>query len=743
MKRLFIGILLLFAFCNSVNAVTSITDNFSDGDYTANPTWTVTQGSFAVVANRLTDTAFPGNSQMQTSINETSVRDFNLYGIANATNTSSTAYLGIIKRNNGNFFAGGDFNGYAVLLSFSGANNLQLAKYDSGVKTVLYQTTKVVSTGTDYNIGLQRIGNSLSLYYNGTVQSSVNDFNHFDFNALALQWTPGATANKNDDINLFIPDSAPIFRIVDEESQAPLQATLTINNIPWYVSPLGVFDVNSQITFPATFDINMNNYTSRTFTFDSNEGLYEYEKIGLRNNTETRDIDFIFYGPDESTLITNQMIVVTKNGVVSSRGKTNSSGQVTFSLASQDADYNFLIKASGNDINTQYTYTSISVTVQQPKNEATNVSITPNSFNLDIGGLGIQNYSAQSLPLSTIVILGNTVDAYTLRIVDNNASGQQYYARNYLMQTTGDISSLTIQPYLIGINDGILVNLKVADLSTNQTIPNIRIKVYAGIGGSNAIVEDQITDSAGIAQIVMLSQKTYNLAITSINEDTNYFNGLQPLSASSQNFTIWINYFDNQITINEKNTTISIYPTSTAIINNPQRIDVNVDTNALHDYIYVQAFDSNTLVDQNNCSASPCHVSLTMNFNNFDTNFLNIKVIIQNNDFNFTRTISYYTAPFLNNVVSRVQNLKNEIGPVTLGVIMFAVIFGLIAFLGSNGLGNNMSQIFLIVITAGVFYFLWFYDVTKLFGGELFVDFLAGLFGVMLIYFWSRQKGGP
>lgn len=533
-------------------------------------------------------------------------------------------------------------------------------------------------------------------------------------------------------------------RIVDEENNSPLQPTLTVNGLTVDVNSNGYFDINTALlSYPVTISASLTGYDTRSFEYATPEGLANGSILGLRTNTEAVDIEFTFYGPDETTSLPLYYIEVNRGGVVSARGKTNSSAEVTFNLASQDSTYTINIFSLGSDTNVLYNYSTVSVTVNIPKDETTNVSVSPNNFNLDVGGLGLQSYSAQTLPINTIVIIGNTTDAYTLRIVDNNSNGQQYFARNYILNDKGNATSVVINPYLISINDGILVNLKVADLSTNQTVPNIRIQMKIGIGGTLTTVEDQITDSAGIAQVVMLSQKTYSLYITSINQDINYFNGPQLLTPSNQNFTIWINYSSNQITINQDNTLITIFPTTTAIVNNPQRIDVNVDTTAPHDFIYVQAYDSNTLVDQNNCSSSPCHVALTLNFNNFDTNFLNIKVIIQNQDFNFTRTISYYTAPFLNSIVTRVQNLKNEIGPVTLGVIMFAVIFGLIAFLGSNGLGNNMSQIFLIVITAGVFYFLWFYDVTKLFGGELFVAFLAGLFGVMLIYFWARQKGGP
>lgn len=727
-SRLVFTIILFFVICNSVNAVTSITDNFTDGDYTTNPTWTVTQGSFAVVANRLTDTAFPGNSQLQTSISQSSVRDFNFYATINATSVSSTGYIGLVKRSTGNFFAGGDFNGYAVLLAFGGANNFQLAKYDSGVKTVLYQTTKVVSTGTDYKIGAQRIGNSLSIYYNGVLESSVNDFNHFDFNALAIQWTPGATANKTDDINLFIPDSAPVFRIMDEETQAPLQATLTINNIPWYVSPLGIFDVNNQITFPATFELSMTNYDDRTFTFDSNAGLYELEKFGLRNSDEAIDIDFIFYGPDESTIISNQMILVKNVDAISGRAKTNSLGQVTLNLAPQDTNYVFLIKSSGDDSTTQYTYYSVPLIINQPIDEVTHVSITPNNFSVIIGGLGLQSYTG-TLPTTAILILNNTVDTYSINVVDSNSNGQQYFARNYIAQVLGDISSVTINPYLIKLTDGINVNFVVKNISDERTLPDIRITAKT-IVSDLVTVEDQLTNAVGTSIFTLISKKDYPITVTSPNTDVNYFSGT--ITASHDSFTFWINYDTSNYGGSNNDINVTFTPVAQYIQSETQIVNAIVSASFPISSVALYGLDNNALIDFNQISTSPYSINIDLNVLEYDNNVALIRLdVVPLNDNNISFYQTYYFGIPRVDVIEQFRLLKNNFSIISLFVLVIVIILATIVLLGSSIFGNNDSQLFVIATVAGILWLIFFQEYSKVF-------IVASIIGVFA-WLWTRS----
>lgn len=544
--------------------------------------------------------------------------------------------------------------------------------------------------------------------------------------------------------NITITDQVAL-KIWDENTGVAISgATVTVGEVEYTSNASGI--VNPSITglsFPTTILVDKNGYADRNFYYLGSAALSIDSNIGMRSTSQAQTIAFQFFEPDDTTLLSNRVIVAKKNNTyISGRIITDASGNGVMELAPQDNEYTFEIYDEGIDFgsaNVDYNYLTVTVTVNQPKNEATNADInSPSGFNLQVGGLGQQTFTnLNSFPFSGIVIIGNVNDAYNLSVVDSNADGFQYFSRNYILQTKGSDNTLTIQPYLIDIDDGILVNISVKNILNNITIPNIRVQMSTSIGGTNTVVEDRLTDSAGVSQVVMLAQKNYNFLVSNPNQTIFYFDGYQVLTASSQNFTFWIIYTDSTFTITQENTTIFISPTTTILTNSPQVIDVNIDTNTSFDIIYVQAFDSNTLVDQNNCSSSPCNVKITLDFATFDSNFLNIRMTIQNGDFNYTKTYNYILSSFTNGIVNRIANLKNELGAVPLALIMFIVVFAVIGFLGGNPLGNNMAQIFLIMIIFGAFYWLWFLE------SNLFVGFLAGSFGVMLLYFWSRQKGGP
>lgn len=734
-------LILLFVSCIALNVNGQETvifqDNFNDGSIAD---WDVNSGIWSAATFALVGPGSDNQSISHVVSMPADGRSKRVFFRMQISAAPVEGEFGFMTDHNGMYNAAGNtnFSGYVIRMTNA---NINLVRKINGSGSTLLSVANPSGAGVyvDINVGIGFDGN-LSLWVNGVPQSSVIDTTFLAGTKIVYGTNQGPTISVEDLNILYTGDSNVNFRIVDEESGVGISnPTMTINGAAWPTNSNGTFDVNSSISFPATVTVSKAGYDGRTFLFDTNAGMHQLRLWGLRTAAEASDIGFIFYAPDEATKISEQYIAVVRGTtILSGRGKTNTNGNLTFNLAPQDSNYSIRIFTSPTDTSIQYTYTTVAVTVTQAKNEVTNALITPNLFDLDVGGLGLQTYDANALPISTIVILGNTEDVYTLQVVDSNSNGQQYYARNYIMQAKGDQSTLTINPFLIPIADGILVNLKVANLVDNQTVPNIRIQMFAGVNGVRTVMEDRVTDAAGIAQMVMLPQKVYELLITSAAQDINYFNGLQPLSASSQNFTLWIQYTQVGITVTQKNTRITIAPSTTILSVSPQRIDVNIDTNVNFTTIYVQAFDGNVLVDQNNCATASCHVALTLNLNNLDSNFLNVRMVIQNGDVNiYVKNVNYIIAGFTSEIVSRAQGLKYQLGPVQLGLIMFLVIFLVISMLGSSPLGNNMSQIFIIVLVAGAFYFMWFLET------ELFMPFVAGVFGVILIYFWSRQKGGP
>jgi hypothetical protein len=548
--------------------------------------------------------------------------------------------------------------------------------------------------------------------------------------------TNGAGNGKWDDVNvLFTGDSNEIFRIVDEEDPAiKIQASMTINGATWPVGIDGNFDVNSSISFPATITTSKSGYDTRTFYFDTNQGLHEYRRIGLRAESEANDVSFTFYAPDETTLLSNRMIAVTKNGVLSGRKSTNASSQVSFNLAPQDSGYNFLIKQSGSDINTQYTYSSVSVTVNQPKDEKTEQAITPNLFDMVVGGLGSQTITAAAFP-QVVLILGNTDDTYSLRVQDKN--GVNYYARYYQAHVLGDTSTLTVNPYLIAIADGILVNLKTIDLTTNLTIPDIRIQMKTVLGSAKTIVEDQLTNSAGIAQFTMLSQRNYFLNITSPNQDKNYFEKEQTVSPTHTAFTIFINFTDQNNQINFKNFDVNFSPSNQILVGVTQKVDINLATQVSFQRLVIEVMDGNIISTQTVCTSSPCNASFNLTLANFDQNTTLIKATIETGDYNFTVTKYYFIQAFRTNIEGWLRGLKQDFGIIPLAVFSFLLTFGAIIFLGNSQFGNNMPHVFIAVIVFGIFVYLWFIDEPLILLG-----YLGAVFGSAILYLWARNRQG-
>lgn len=597
-----------------------------------------------------------------------------------------------------------------------------------------------VTRSYDGNATMYVNGNSCSLTNTTDVSGTDHGFSH-----------AGSTTGRADSVYLkktngggeptyslftYEDNGVATIRVVDEETQAGLQATVLVNGLSVDVNSSGFFDLNiSTQTFPLTIVASLTGYDTRTFTFLTGLGLITNSIIGLRDEDESKDIGFIFYSDDETTLLPNRYIAVKRNGILSGIGLTGSTALINFNLAPQDGSYSFNIFSIGSDTNIELTYLPVTVTVNQPKDELLDTAITPNSFNLDVGGLGLETYNPTSLPISTIIILGNTVDSYTLRVADNNADGVVYLPRYYLMQTKGDVSTLTIQPYLIRIVDGTSVIFKVADISTNQTIPGVRIQMSKGIDGVETVVEDNLTNSAGIIQVSMQAFYNYNLLITNPNQDTNYFNQLQTINASHASYTFWINYSNQQSTIIFNNFDANFFPSDLLLTGSSQTIDINSATSISFTRLYNEVWDGNRVIAGESCTTSPCNSSFLIDLTTLDNNSLQAKATIQIGDNNYTISNNYFVAGFTSAIVERIQNLKNELGTISLGFLSFVIVFSVLQFVGSNTFGNNIGQIFLVTILFGALTFLWFLEEP-----EILLGILGAYFGVFLIYVWSRNR---
>lgn len=522
-------------------------------------------------------------------------------------------------------------------------------------------------------------------------------------------------------------------RVQDENTGLPISgASFTIDSNTITSGAAGDLNVfTDNITFPLTATLSKAGYDTRSFTFLSLSGMIQDSNLNLRYAPTTEDIQFQFYAPNQTTLLGNRIVVVTKNGGVSGRALTNINGIATLNLAPQDGNYRFLFYPQGTDFNLatiDYNYGAIRVTVNQARDESNNALITPNLFNIDVGGLGLQNFNSQSLPFSSILILGNTVDAYTLRVVDENSDGQQFFSRNYVLHATGDTNAISITPYLIDIDEGTLVNFRIVDIATNITIPNIRVTLSFGINNVLTVVEDTISDSAGIVQLAMLSQTQYILDVTSVNQDINYFSG----TINPNVISVLINYSNPTSTFTPGNISYNIFPTTNTLSGTTQTIDVNVGTDFNVSSFIVQAIDNNRVVTSTQSSSNPFNTTLNLTLADFNSSMVIIRTIIVGFDQNTIINKTYIITSVGNGGVLNLVGLTDDLSPTNLLIFAFIALVGLIILMGPGISGNSDAQVFVGAIGLGLLVFLFF--------REFFLYAIGAVFAGAIAWMWTRSN---
>lgn len=701
MNRLLLSIILLFVLCNTVNAVEQslFSDNFNDGSIVD---WDQNSGTWSAATLQLVGGTTNPAYISHTVSGLTAGRSYRFYYKNNPNVGSLENNFYWFTDNNG----GANVSGYNLTFSTTSGT---LKVFRNGVVQNLANIGSL-SAGSMHDINISHsFDGNIQVFVDNSIRATVIDTNFNSGGRIMFGTDNTAGAGIFDDVNvLFVGDSNTAFKVVDEETTSiGLQATMTINGVPWPVNALGNFDINNDISFPVTISISKTGYDNRTFYFDTNAGLYQYPRFGLRAAGESRDIDFTFFAPDETTKLSNRFIRVIKNNVNAGAGTTNSGANISYNLAPQDSGYSFLTYPAGIESGTpDYNYSSVSVSILQPKDEVTN-SIISGTFNFVVGGLGIQEFNTGTFPNTSIVIIGNTSDSYSLRVQDVNSLGAQYYARYYVMNATGDTTSISIQPYLLKITDGILVNVKIVDLPTNLTVEGVRLTLIRSIGSSSVVVEDQISDALGIAQVVMQSQIEYTGNVTSQNQDTNYFSGI--LSPVTQNMTIVINYTNSIISYDGKEVHISLNPSGTSIVSTGSpltQIDFNINANYDVNGFSVQALDNNIIRSQTSSSSNPFNSHLSINLNNFDSNNITLKIIVVNSDSNTVFVHSYLIVGQVNGGAGDLVNLNNEYTQTSILILIIALMIGMTVLLGQSPLGYSEATVFPVAIFGGILFYL-------------------------------------
>ncbi len=373
---------------------------------------------------------------------------------------------------------------------------------DTDNKTKEHATLIDTSTFGDYNLSKTWTW-FLDSVQQSTDQNTIITLPYAgDFNVSLIitgEHSDGNTLSSQQNQTISITAGYIRFHVRDENTFMPLQPTITVNGDAKSADANGYvnIDLNNTINQDYTILISDANRTQRTWLYQDLNQFYTLADVNLLllETTKGLSIEFLFYEPDETTLLSNAIIEFVRNDVnagISSRILTNSNGEATIFLNS-DSDYNLSIIASDDDT---FNYYSTTVSVLSPKKESDGTLIEPVSFDVMVGGLAQQTYLAQAGTL-TFSIFANTTSYYSVTVDVNETL---YFERKYDVRTFGNPLTYSLQPYMADATDGTSIKLITRSKVDLSKIANVRIKIFKFISGAGKVlIEDVTTDAKGEA----------------------------------------------------------------------------------------------------------------------------------------------------------------------------------------------------------------------------------------------------
>lgn len=526
----------------------------------------------------------------------------------------------------------------------------------------------------------------------------------------------GTWTASNFDLNGAVLDTGSISHSVTMPSSSIYHISYTARtDLPnlyseffFFTDQNGLSDVNGYAVLLNTTTVFLEKRVNGVPTF-----LLSSSGISLSN---THTVDIIYTNGQFNVLIDNISI-----GLVTDTTFTHGT-KVFFTTENNTGTYahdNLLITRETDLVN---------VIFLRPKNEKTLNSIDGN-WSVQLLNGSTSSFQNGNDASKTFLAIQNDQNFYRFIVDDGNSLLDNYYARNYVVfSDVNDSNTMTIQPYLIEINDAILVNLRVYDLPSNITLPNIRTTITSGINGSDTVMEDAVTDSTGISQVVLLPQKQYSLNITSPNQQTNYYSGTLTASSTSQSF--YINYNDSNSTYNPKEIYISISPTTNTIDGTTQRFDFNVSANFTYDKVIVEAWDNNYIRTTTTSTSNPFNSFINLTLADFNSGIASVKIIISDGDMNSAMTKSYFITSTGNGGITNLSDLQNTFNPTNFlltGVIAIVLFIG---YLGVGKFGNFDQSVYIGGILLGIMTYLLF--------SEYFVYMIGSLLVGAVAWMWTR-----
>lgn len=544
---------------------------------------------------------------------------------------------------------------------------------------------------TDYNFGMFVDSNVVDVndwYYEVVNISNGLSFNFFDENSLGE--LDGVTYTISPSIN---GDSG---------------GTLIDNNLDLNLT--GITATTYTFTFTKT------GYGTRYYITDLNQYSEIDINFALNPTIKSESIPFKVYQTDETTLFSNtyiELYLPSKNNWITGRQKTDSSGEVTFSISSVDQNY------YANVNNGEFTYQPVALTILYPKDEETLQQIDGN-WKIDI----TQNLYESYTELDTnkiIYLLPNTSNPYNIKIGDMNGN---YFSRTYAQQYPGNPLTAILQPYLVSTETGLLTTITTKSGVTNLAVGGITIKIYKYIAGEGrTLVEQIITDDKGQALVLLILNGEYEFETY---EDASFLKTFN-INATSSSIYILLPASTTGIDINSSGF-LTIF---TPIGNGLNKINVGTKnfTQTLYNYkgdsytATSEIIQNGVVLDSDTYALNDANITTftrTVNWvdiNNNVTIISRLTIVVNGETYVFEQKYNVNDAFGTNyNIINGLsQGLRSDFACSTTGIcwtllvlgIILSVIIGIYGSLLMGGFSGQTAGIIMLIFAIFFTYLTW------------------------------------
>ena len=198
-------------------ASTGVVDNFSDGNFTSNPTWTVSSGGWQIYNISSTQYLYGDNAATVDIITTPSTQAYGTWNFDFSLQTTASTVSQVVR-----FFVTASStglsttNGYYVFID--GGGNLFFRKLTAGTATTLITSTWTANTSWHTVKVIRDFDNTFKLYLDGVLKGTSAADNSFTTSSFMGAWNSGAIASDNhrlDNISSTLPASATTTVVVN------------------------------------------------------------------------------------------------------------------------------------------------------------------------------------------------------------------------------------------------------------------------------------------------------------------------------------------------------------------------------------------------------------------------------------------------------------------------------------------------------------------------------------------------